>query len=128
MIQKESRLEVADNSGARVVCVIGVLGGSTARGRYTRRAVGVGDKIVCSVKKSLPNSAVRPGDLVKAVIVRTKYPTRRSDGSYVRFDSNACVILNKEGNPQGTRIFGAVARELREKNHMKIVSLASEVI
>ena len=78
--------------------------------------------------KSLPNSAVRPGDLVKAVIVRTKYPTRRKDGSYVRFDSNACVILNKDGNPQGTRIFGAVARELREKSHMKIVSLASEVI
>lgn len=128
MIQKESRLEVADNSGARVVSVIGVLGGSTARGRYTRRSAGVGDKIVCSVKKSLPNSAVRPGDLVKAVIVRTKYPTRRKDGSYVRFDSNACVILNKEGNPQGTRIFGAVARELREKSHMKIVSLASEVI
>lgn len=128
MIQKESRLEVADNSGARVVSVIGVLGGSTARGRYTRRSAGVGDKIVCSVKKSLPNSTVRPGDLVKAVIVRTKYPTRRKDGSYVRFDSNACVILNKEGNPQGTRIFGAVARELREKSHMKIVSLASEVI
>ena len=128
MIQKESRLEVADNSGARVVQVIAVLGGSTARGRYTRRAVGVGDKIVCSVKKALPNSAVRPGDLVKAVIVRTKYPTRRNDGSYVRFDSNACVVLNKEGNPQGTRIFGAVARELREKNHMKIVSLASEVV
>ena len=126
MIQKESRLEVADNSGARVVSVIGVLGGSTARGRYTRRSAGVGDKI--SVKKSLPNSAVRPGDLVKAVIVRTKYPTRRKDGSYVRFDSNACVILNKDGNPQGTRIFGAVARELREKSHMKIVSLASEVI
>ena len=128
MIQKESRLEVADNSGARVVSVIGVLGGSTARGRYTRRSAGVGDKIVCSVKKAMPNSAVRPGDLVKAVIVRTKYPTRRNDGSYVRFDSNACVVLNKEGNPQGTRIFGAVARELREKNYMKIVSLASEVI
>ncbi len=128
MIQKESRLEVADNSGARVVSVIGVLGGSTARGRYTRRSAGIGDKIVCSVKKSLPNSAVRPGDLVKAVIVRTKYPTRRKDGSYVRFDSNACVILKEDGNPQGTRIFGAVARELREKNYMKIVSLASEVI
>ena len=111
-----------------MVSVIGVLGGSTARGRYTRRSAGVGDKIVCSVKKSLPNSAVRPGDLVKAVIVRTKYPTRRKDGSYVRFDSNACVILKEDGNPQGTRIFGAVARELREKNHMKIVSLASEVI
>ena len=128
MIQKESRLEVADNSGARVVSVIGVLGGSTARGRYTRRSASVGDKIVCSVKKAMPNSTVRPGELVRAVIVRTKYPTRRKDGSYVRFDSNACVILNKEGNPQGTRIFGAVARELREKNYMKIVSLASEVI
>ncbi len=128
MIQKESRLEVADNSGARVVSVIGVLGGSTARGRYTRRSAGIGDRIVCSVKKSMPNSAVRPGDLVKAVIVRTKYPTRRKDGSYVRFDSNACVILKEDGNPQGTRIFGAVARELREKNYMKIVSLASEVI
>ncbi|MEE3002068.1 MAG: 50S ribosomal protein L14 [Planctomycetota bacterium] len=128
MIQKESRLEVADNSGARIVSVIGVLGGSTARGRHSRRSARIGDKIVCSVKKAMPNSAVRPGDLVKAVIVRTKYPTRRSDGSYVRFDSNACVILNPEGNPQGTRIFGAVARELREKNHMKIVSLASEVI
>ncbi|MDG2292433.1 MAG: 50S ribosomal protein L14 [Phycisphaerales bacterium] len=128
MIQKESRLEVADNSGARVVSVVGVLGGSTARGRHSRRSAGIGDTIVCSVKKSMPNSAVRPGDIVKAVIVRTKYPTRRNDGSYVRFDSNACVVLNAEGNPQGTRIFGAVARELREKNYMKIVSLASEVI
>jgi large subunit ribosomal protein L14 len=82
---------------------------------------------VCSVKKALPNAAVKAGDIVRAVIVRTKYPTRRSDGSYVRFDSNACVLL-KEGNPQGTRIFGAVARELRERNYMKIVSLASEVI
>jgi large subunit ribosomal protein L14 len=128
MIQKESRLEVADNSGARVVSVVGVLGGSTARGRHSRRSAGIGDTIVCSVKKAMPNSAVRPGDIVKAVIVRTKYPSRRNDGSYVRFDSNACVVLNKEGNPQGTRIFGAVARELREKNYMKIVSLASEVI
>ena len=128
MIQKESRLEVADNSGARVVSVVGVLGGSTARGRHSRRSAGIGDTIVCSVKKAMPNSTVRPGDIVKAVIVRTKYPTRRNDGSYVRFDSNACVVLNKEGNPQGTRIFGAVARELREKNYMKIVSLAPEVL
>lgn len=128
MIQKESRLEVADNSGARVVMVVGVIGGSTARGRHSRRSAGIGDTIVCSVKKAMPNSAVRQGDIVKAVIVRTKYPTRRNDGSYVRFDSNACVVLNAEGNPQGTRIFGAVARELREKNYMKIVSLASEVI
>ena len=128
MIQKESRLEVADNSGARVVSVIGVLGGSTARGRYSRRSVGVGDRIVCSVKKSLPNSQIKTGDKVRAVIVRTKYPTRRKDGSYVRFDSNACVLLSPEGNPVGTRIFGAVARELREKNYMKIVSLAAEVL
>ena len=127
MIQKESRLEVADNSGAKTVQVIGVVGGSTARARKTRRTAGIGDTIVCSVKKALPNSAVKPGDIVRAVFVRTKYPTRRSDGSYVRFDSNACVLL-KEGNPQGTRIFGAVARELRERNYMKIVSLASEVI
>ncbi|MEM7229894.1 MAG: 50S ribosomal protein L14 [Planctomycetota bacterium] len=128
MIQKESRIEVADNSGARVVQVIGVLGGSTARGRYTRRTARVGDRVVCAVKKALPNSDVKSGDKIRAVIVRTKYPTRRADGSYVRFDSNACVIINDDGNPKGTRIFGAVARELREKNYMKIVSLASEVV
>ncbi len=128
MIQKESRLEVADNSGAKIVQVIGILGGSTARGKYTRRSVGVGDRIVCSVKKALPNSEIKSGDKVRAVIVRTRYPSRRADGSYVRFDSNACVLLGEDGNPRGTRIFGAVARELREKNYMKIVSLASEVI
>lgn len=128
MIQKESRIEVADNSGAKIVQVIGVLGGSTARGKFTRRAVGVGDRVVCAVKKALPNADVKAGDKVRAVIVRTKYPTRRADGSYVRFDSNACVLVNDDGNPKGTRIFGAVARELREKNYMKIVSLATEVI
>ncbi len=128
MLQKESRLEVADNSGAKIVMVIGVLGGSTARRRYTRRTAGVGDRIVCSVKKALPNSDVKTGDIVRAVIVRTRYPTRRKDGSYVRFDSNACVLIGDDMNPKGTRIFGAVARELREKNYMKIVSLASEVI
>jgi large subunit ribosomal protein L14 len=128
MIQKESRLEVADNSGAKIVQVIGILGGSTARGKYTRRSVGVGDRVVCSVKKALPNSEIKSGDKVRAVIVRTRYPSRRPDGSYVRFDSNACVLLGEDGNPRGTRIFGAVARELREKNYMKIVSLASEVI
>ena len=128
MIQKESRLDVADNSGAKIAYVIGVLGGSTARGRYTRRTARVGDRIVCSVKKALPNSDIKAGDKVRAVIVRTKYPTRRPDGSYVRFDSNACVLIDEEGNPKGTRIFGAVARELREKNYMKIVSLASEVV
>lgn len=128
MIQKESRIDVADNSGAKVVNVIGILGGSTARGRKTRRTAGIGDRIVCSVKKALPNSDVKTGDKVRAVIVRTRYPTRRADGSYVRFDSNACVLLDDAGNPRGTRIFGAVARELREKNYMKIVSLASEVV
>ncbi len=128
MIQKETRLEVADNSGAKIVQVIGILGGSTARGKYTRRAVGVGDRIVCSVKKALPNSEIKTGDKVRAVIVRTRYPTRRADGSYVRFDSNACVLIGEDSNPRGTRIFGAVARELRERNYMKIVSLASEVI
>lgn len=128
MIQKESRIDVADNSGAKIVMMIGVLGGSTARGRFTRRTAGVGDRIVCAVKKSLPNSDVKAGDKVRAVIVRTKYPTRRDDGSYVRFDSNACVLIDETGNPKGTRIFGAVARELREKNYMKIVSLASEVV
>ncbi|MCZ6836004.1 MAG: 50S ribosomal protein L14 [Planctomycetota bacterium] len=128
MIQKESRLEVADNSGAKIVMVIGVLGGSTARNRYTRRAVGVGDRIVCSVKKAIPNSDIKTGDIIRAVIVRTKYPTRRADGSYVRFDSNACVVIGDDMNPRGTRIFGAVARELRERNYMKIVSLASEVV
>ena len=128
MIQRESRLEVADNSGAKIVQVIGVLGGSTARGKFTRRSAGVGDRVVCSVKKALPNADIKAGDKVKAVIVRTKYPTRRADGSYVRFDSNACVLIGDDLNPKGTRIFGAVARELREKNYMKIVSLATEVL
>ena len=128
MIQKETHLEVADNSGAKVVSMIGVLGGSTARGRFKRRSMGVGDQIVCAVKKAIPNADVKAGDKVKAVIVRTKYPTRRNDGSYVRFDSNACVLILDDGNPRGTRIFGAVARELREKNYMKIVSLATEVV
>ena len=128
MIQKETRLSVADNSGAKEVGVIGILAGSTARGRQTRRTAGVGDRVRCSVKKALPNSEIKAGDLVYAVIVRTKFPSRRIDGSYVRFDSNACVIIEKDGNPRGTRIFGAVARELREKNYLKIVSLASEVV
>jgi len=128
MIQKESYLEVADNSGAKVVSMIGVLGGSTAKGRFSRRSMGVGDRIVCAVKKAIPNADVKVGDKCKAVIVRTKYPTRRQDGSYVRFDSNACVLIADDGNPRGTRIFGAVARELRERNYMKIVSLASEVV
>lgn len=128
MIQQETRCDVADNSGARVAYVIRVLGGSTARGRFTRRTAGVGDRVVCSVKKALPGSDIKAGDKVRAVVVRTSYPTRRPDGSLVRFDRNAVVLINDDGNPKGTRIFGAVARELRERNYMKIVSLASEVI
>lgn len=128
MLQKESRIDVADNSGAKVAMVIGTKGVSTASGRFTRVSVGVGDRVTCTVKKALPNADIKTGDKVQAVIVRTKYPTRRPDGSYVRFDSNACVIVDADGNPKGTRIFGAVARELREKNYMKIVSLATEVV
>jgi len=128
MIQQESRCEVADNSGAKVAYVIRVLGGSTGRGRYTRKQAHVGDKVVCSVKKALPGSDVKTGDKVRAVVVRTKYPTRRPDGSTVRFDSNAVVLIGEDGNPKGTRIFGAVARELRDRNYMKIVSLATEVV
>lgn len=128
MLQQESRCEVADNSGAKIAYVIRVLGGSTARGKFTRRTAGVGDRVVCSVKKALPGSDIKSGDKVKGVIVRTSYPTRRDDGSYVRFDSNAIVIINDDGNPKGTRIFGAVARELRDRGYMKIVSLASEVV
>ena len=128
MIQQESRCEVADNSGAKIAYVIRVLGGSTGRGRYTRKQAGVGDKVVCSIKKALPGSEIKTGDMVKAVVVRTKYPTRRPDGSTVRFDSNAVVLIGDDGNPRGTRIFGAVARELRDRNYMKIVSLATEVV
>ncbi len=128
MLQQESRCEVADNSGAKIAYVIRVLGGSTARGRKTRKTAGVGDRVVCSVKKALPGSDIKSGDKVKAVVVRTSYPTRRDDGSYVRFDSNAVVLIGDDGNPRGTRIFGAVARELRDRGYMKIVSLASEVV
>jgi len=122
MIQMQSRLNVADNTGAKEVMCIKVLGGSR------RRVAGLGDIIVCSVKNVMPTSEVKKKQVVKAVIVRTKAPTRRSDGSYVRFDSNAVVLIDNEKNPRGTRIFGAVARELRDRRFMKIVSLASEVV
>ena len=128
MIQQESRVDVADNSGAKEAYVIRVLGGSTARGKFTRKTASLGDRVVCSVKKALPGSDLKAGTIVKAVVVRTNYPVRRSDGSYVRFDKNAVVLINDDNNPRGTRIFGAVARELREKSYMKIVSLASEVV
>ncbi len=128
MIQNEQRVDVADNTGAKVAMVIHVEGGSTSRGRFTRRAASVGDRVVCTVKKALPGGDMKAGTVVKAVVVRTAYPVRRDDGSYVRFDRNAVVLIDDDGNPRGTRIFGAVARELREKNLMKIVSLASEVV
>jgi large subunit ribosomal protein L14 len=118
----QTRLAVADNTGAKEVMCVKVLGGSR------RRTAGLGDIIVCSVKDVIAGSEVKKGSVVRAVIVRVKTPTRRSDGSYVRFDSNAAVIIDNDQNPKGTRIFGAVARELRERNFMKIVSLASEVV
>ena len=122
MIQQETRLSVADNSGAKELMCIKVLGGSR------RRFAGLGDIIVCSVKSVLPGSDIKKKTIVRAVIVRCKQPTRRADGSYIRFDSNAAVIIDNDKNPRGTRIFGAVARELRDRNFMKIVSLANEVI
>jgi len=122
MIQMQTRLNVADNTGAKEVMCIKVLGGTH------RRTAGLGDVVVCSVKHVLPGSDIKKGSVVRGVIVRCKQPTRRSDGSYVRFDSNALVLIDNDRNPRGTRIFGAVARELRENRFMKIVSLASEVV
>ena len=122
MIQMQTRLDVADNTGAKELMCIKVLGGTH------RRWARIGDIVVCSVKSVIPSSEVKKGSVVRAVIVRCTQPTRRKDGSYVRFDSNAAVIIDNDQNPRGTRIFGAVARELRERNFMKIVSLAAEVV
>ena len=122
MIQQESRLKVADNTGAREILCIRVLGGSH------RRYATVGDIIVASVQLAIPNSPVKKGEVVKAVVVRTRKELRRPDGSYIRFDDNAAVLLSDAQNPRGTRIFGPVARELREKQFMKIISLAPEVL
>jgi large subunit ribosomal protein L14 len=122
MIQQESRLKVADNTGAKELLTIRVLGGSG------RRYAGLGDVIVATVKDAIPGGNVKKGDVVKAVIVRTKKQTRRPDGSYIKFDENAAVILKNDGDPRGTRIFGPVGRELRDKKFMKIISLAPEVI
>ncbi|TDW29706.1 50S ribosomal protein L14 [Cryobacterium psychrophilum] len=122
MLQQESRVKVADNSGAKQLLTIRVLGGSG------RRYAGLGDVIVATVKDAIPGGNVKKGDIVKAVIVRTKKETRRSDGSYIKFDENAAVILKADGDPRGTRIFGPVGRELRDKKFMKIISLAPEVI
>jgi len=128
VIQAETRLGVADNTGAQELGCIRVMGGMTRRGGFTRLTAGLGGIIICSVKKAIPGGDVKAGDVVRCVVVRTTKAARRPDGSYVRFDHNAAVIIDDEGNPRGTRIFGAVARELREKNFMKIVSLASEVV
>lgn len=129
MIQLQTMLDVADNTGAKRVMCIRVLRGSTARrGKKTLRAASLGDVIVCAVKNAIPAAEIKEGDVVKAVVVRCKQPTRRVDGSYVRFDSNAAVIIDNEQNPRGTRIFGAVARELRDSKFAKIVSLANEVV
>ncbi|MBN1693477.1 MAG: 50S ribosomal protein L14 [Dehalococcoidales bacterium] len=122
MIQMNSRLKVADNSGAREIMCINILGGSRRRYAY------LGDTIVATVKKAIPNAVTRKGDVVRAVVVRTAHPYRRIDGSYIKFDENAAVILSDKNNPKGTRIFGPVARELREKQYTKIVSLAPEVL
>ena len=122
MIQNESRLKVADNTGAKELLTIRVLGGSH------RRYAGLGDTIVATVKDAIPGGNVKKGDVVKAVVVRTKKEVRRPDGSYIKFDENAAVILKSDGEPRGTRIFGPVGRELRDKKFMKIVSLAPEVI
>jgi len=122
MIQQESRMKVADNSGAREVLTIKVLGGTE------RKTSNIGDIVVCTVKKATPGGVVKKGDVVKAVIVRTKSGVRRKDGTYIKFDENACVIIKDDKGPRGTRIFGPVARELRDSNFMKIVSLAPEVL
>jgi large subunit ribosomal protein L14 len=122
MIQQESRLKIADNTGAKEILCIRVLGGSG------RRYAGIGDVVVATVKDAIPGGNVKKGEIVKAVVVRTVKERRRSDGSYIRFDENAAVILNPSGEPRGTRIFGPVGRELREKRFMKIISLAPEVL
>jgi large subunit ribosomal protein L14 len=122
MIQMQTNLEVADNSGARRVMCIKVLGGAG------RRSAGVGDKIVVSVKEAIPRGRVKKGDVLQAIVVRTSSAIKRKDGSVIRFDKNAAVIVNKQSEPIGTRIFGPVPRELRAKNHMKIISLAPEVL
>ena len=122
MIQQESMVKVADNSGAKTALVIRVLGGTR------RRYAGLGDVVVVAVKNALPNGTVKKSDVARAVVVRTAKETRRKDGSYIRFDENAVVIINENGEPRATRIFGPVARELREKRYMKIVSLAPEVL
>jgi large subunit ribosomal protein L14 len=128
MIQQQTHLDIADNTGAKLAMCIKVLKGSSSKGKFKRRVAGVGDVIICAVKKAIPAGEIKQGEIIRCVVVRTRHATLRPDGSYVRFDHNAAVVIDKENNPRGTRIFGAVARELRDKNFMKIVSLASEVV
>jgi large subunit ribosomal protein L14 len=128
MVQQETMLDIADNSGVKSALCIKVLGRGGTRKRERRPVASVGDIVCVAIKKSLPTCQLDDKKVHKCVIIRTKSPLKRSDGSYVRFDSNAAVMIDNEGNPIGTRIFGAVARELREKNYMKIISLASEVV
>ncbi len=122
MIQMQTMLDVADNSGATKAAMIGVIG------RSIKRIASIGDIITCTIKESIPRAAVKKGQVVRAVVVRTAFPIRRKDGSYLRFDQNSIVIIDADNNPRGTRIFGPIARELRDKNFMKIISLAPEVV
>ncbi len=128
MIQQQTMLDIADNSGAKSAMCIRVLGKCGSRGKYTRNVATIGDIVCIAIKKSLPTCQLDDKKVHRCVIIRTRNAVKRPDGSYVRFDSNAAVIIDGEGNPVGTRIFGAVARELRDKNFMKIISLASEVV
>jgi large subunit ribosomal protein L14 len=128
VIQQETMLDIADNSGVRSALCIRVLGKSGARGKFRRPVATLGDIVCVAIKKTLPTCPLDDKKVHKCVIIRTKSPVKRADGSYIKFDSNAAVMIDNEGNPVGTRIFGAVARELREKNYMKIISLAAEVV
>src|SRR4051812_25834217 len=128
MIQQQSYLDIADNSGAKQAMCTKVLRGSSRKGKFKRKVARGGGVIICPVRKGTPAGEIKQGEIIRCVVVRTRQPTLRPDGSYVRFDKNAAVVIDKDNNPRGTRIFGAVARELREKNFMKIVSLASEVV
>ncbi|HEX8342160.1 MAG TPA: 50S ribosomal protein L14 [Tepidisphaeraceae bacterium] len=128
MIQQQTYVDIADNTGAKTAMCIKVLKGSTPRGKFKRKVAEVGDIIIGVVKKALPNGDIKDGEIIRCVIVRTKQPTPRNDGSSIRFDRNAAVVIDKDNNPRGTRVFGAVARELREKNYSKIISLAAEVV
>ena len=128
MIQQQTYLDIADNTGAKQAMCIKVLGGSSSKGKFKRKVAGIGDIIICAVRKSIPAGEVKQGEIIRCVVVRTAKETRRKDGSYIRFDENAAVLIRDGGDPRGTRIFGPVGRELREKRFMRIISLAPEVL